>query len=387
MEYKNRRAIVGAVSALLLFVLACGVGRPPTQIPTAVPKEGGVGPTETPPPTAAPVVPTEAPSPANTTAPDESGGDCTYDADFVQDVTVPDNTEFSPGASFVKVWRMENTGTCLWQAGTKLAFISGDPIGGPPEVAVGPVALGATTDISASFVAPGTPGTYQANYQMQNHEGVHFGTAIHVQIVVPAPATSTPKPTAQPTAQPTSECVAIDSRLQSIANHADIKGYDMGCATGAAFFVETNGDRGALQEYWANVDDPNPHTHLRSLMIWRSDNREIYVIIGKNTDASEGTLLAYTDFWEESQPAVHPNCAGMTVPSGYELPVRGFGKIWCENNLVDQIGWPADSEEAADILVQPTQRGLLMKVASPVRAYLIAMHYQAVYAVTQFTSP
>ena len=77
----------------------------------------------------------------------------------------------------------------------------------------------------------------------------------------------------------------------------------------------------------------------------------------------------------------------MTVPSGYELPVRGFGKIWCENNLVDQIGWPADAEEAADILVQPTQYGLLMKVTTPIRGYLIAMHYQAVYAVTKFASP
>jgi hypothetical protein len=385
MKCESRRAIIGAVSALVFLVLACNIRPTPIQVPTAVPQAGiaTATATATPPPTVAPAAATNPPPPTNTVPPDVSGDGCTYNAAFVEDVTVPDDTEFDPGASFVKVWRVKNTGTCPWKAGSKLAFISGDPIGGAPSVPVGPTAPGDEVDISANLVAPNTPGGYKGNWQMETHEGVRFGAAIYVKIVVRDLATNTPNPTTEPT----SECVPIDRRLTSIEEHADLKGYDMGCATEPAFYVDKNGDRGALQEFWANVDDINPHTHFRSLMIWRADNREIYVIVGKNTDASEGTLLAYTDFWEDSQPAVHPDCAAMIVPSGYELPVRGFGKIWCENDLVDQIGWPADPEEAADILVQPTQYGLLMKVTTQYRGYLIAMHYQAVYAVTKFASP
>jgi hypothetical protein len=383
MKYERRRAIIGAVLALLFLALACNIRPRPTTVPTALSQIGDANPTATLTSTAEPADATKAPNPTNTIPADVSGGDCTYNAKFIEDVTVPDGTEFDSGASFVKVWRLQNTGTCPWKSGSKLALISGEPIGGAPSVPVGPVAPGEQVDISANLVAPNTPGSYKGNWQMENYEGVRFGAAIYVKIVVVGPSTDTPNPTPEPT----SGCVPIDSRLTSIDEHADLKGYDMGCATKAAFYVEKNGHRGALQEFWANVDDVNPHTHFRSLMIWRSDNREIYVIDGKNTDASEGTLLAYTDFWEDSQPVVHPDCAAMTVPSGYELPVRGFGKVWCENDLVDQIGWPADPEEAADILVQPTQVGLLMKVTTQYRGYLIAMHYQAVYAVTKFTTP
>lgn len=101
---------------------------------------------------------------------------------------------------------------------------------------------------------------------------------------------------------------------------------------------------GAFQEFWANVDNVNPHTHFRSLMIWCLDIREIYVIDGSDTDVSEDALLAYTDFWTEGMAAVPPACAGMTVPSGYQLSVRSFGKVWCDNVLVNLEGWPAQPE-------------------------------------------
>jgi hypothetical protein len=162
----------------------------------------------------------------------------------------------------------------------------------------------------------------------------------------------------------------------------------MGCPTGPAFYVQKNGDTGAFQEFWANWNDPNPHTHYRSLMIWRSDNKEIYVIIGEDTDGSRGTILAYTDTWNDSQPAIHPDCSAMSPPtSAYQMPVRGFGKVWCVNDLEDDVGWPGDSEKQVDLYVQPTQSGLLMKVTGSGVGRLIAMHYPAVRAVTMFISP
>ncbi|MBC7228015.1 MAG: hypothetical protein H5T61_12430 [Thermoflexales bacterium] len=184
---------------LLLAALACGptvtvvvtATLPPEQ-PTAT-AEGAV-PVTTAPPTAA--LPTESPPPEPTTA-----AGCTLGARWVADVTVPDNTAFAPGTPFVKTWRVRNSGTCAWEPGTRLVFISGEPMGGPAMVDVPALAPGAQTDVSVSLVAPSAPGTYRANYQFQAPDGTRFGAVIWAQIVVPAPATA-PPPTEAPTATP-----------------------------------------------------------------------------------------------------------------------------------------------------------------------------------------
>lgn len=129
-------------------------------------------------------------------------GGCTLNAAFVADVTVPDNTEFAPGESFVKTWRLRNTGTCDWGPGFKLVFIGGDAMGGPASVDAPPTAAGSTADISVNLTAPTTPGTYRGDWRMQSDTGLMFGTKVFVQIVVPEP---TEEPTTEPTEGPTEE--------------------------------------------------------------------------------------------------------------------------------------------------------------------------------------
>ncbi|MFL7792817.1 MAG: NBR1-Ig-like domain-containing protein [Anaerolineae bacterium] len=413
MKDRTQGAIVTAVIALLLAALACTCisPRPTIVAPTAIPQADASAVPSLPP------APTDAVALTNTPVPDVPGpGECSLNAKFATDVTIPDGTALSPDANFVKVWRMRNSGTCTWEAGTKLVFSSGDQMGGPADVPVtAPVAPGAEVDISVNLKAPGTPGNYQGKWQLQSHTGTFFGSAIWVKIVVPEAATNTPTPLPGPmctppscpagevaicpgpctggcgmvcaTVTPPSGCTAVDAALHSIHEHASISGYELGCATGPAFYVQKNGDTGAYQEFWNNWDDVNPHTHYRSLMIWRADNKDIYVIIGEDTDGSRGSLLAYTDTWDDSLPAIHPDCAGMVAPSGYQLPVRGFGKVWCANDLEDDVGWPSTAETQVTLYVQPTQYGLLMKVTGTYVGRLIALHYPAMRAVTQFISP
>jgi hypothetical protein len=253
---------------------------------------------------------------------------------------------------------------------------------GPASVLIGGLPPDATADVSVTQIAPTAPGTYTGNWQFQAPDGTRFGQILYVKIVVPAPATPTPTATPAPTATPTSGCAVVNGTLAPILTLAQSLGYDLGCATAPA--ASTNG---ALQEFWANVDDPNPHTHSRSLMIWRSDNKDIYVIVGQNTDASQGGLLAYTDFWTEGMPNIPDACVEFLAPQGYQAPIRGFGKLWCENHLWDSVGWPAQPEAAATVLVQPMQTGLLLKVSAPPSAYLVALDYRAVWAVTTMTTP
>ncbi len=202
-EMKRTRSIfVSTMVAclLLLATLACGT---PTTLPTAPSEIGAGSATPTAPPVATETL--AAPAATATSAPDVTAASgCTLNAGWVADVTIPDNTELAAGTAFVKTWRVRNSGTCTWEAGTQLVYVSGDPLGGPGAVSVPSVAPGATTDVSVNFVAPATPGTYRSTWQMQSPEGTRFGSQIYVQIVVPAPATATPvPPTAVPTAEPT----------------------------------------------------------------------------------------------------------------------------------------------------------------------------------------
>jgi hypothetical protein len=265
-------------------------------------------------------------------------------------------------------------------------------MGSPAAVDVPQVAPDSTTDVSVDFVTPGTPGAYRSTWQLQSPDGVRYGSQIYVQIVVPEPATEEPtqepteepteEPTQESTEEPTPECVDVDSTLEPILDQVEGFGYDLGCPTEPAFSVQ-----GGFQEFWANVDEVNPHLHFRSLMIWRSDNRKIYVIDGEDTNASEGALLTYTDIWEEGQPNVHPDCDGMTAPDGYQLPIRGFGKVWCIGELWEQVGWPADSETPVTLLVQPMQTGLLMKESGAYLEYLIAVDFQESRGWTRMVAP
>ncbi|MCL4393386.1 MAG: NBR1-Ig-like domain-containing protein, partial [Chloroflexi bacterium] len=109
----------------------------PTVTATATP-----GPAATPTRTA---VPTSAPA---------ASGACLNNSSFVTDVTIPDGTLFAEGQSFVKIWRVRNTGTCTWDAGYQLAFVDGSRLGAPASVAVPLTPPGATADFAVSETAP-----------------------------------------------------------------------------------------------------------------------------------------------------------------------------------------------------------------------------------------
>ncbi len=97
-------------------------------------------------------------------------------AQFVTDVTVPDNTVFQPGATFTKTWRLKNIGTCTWTTSYSLVFDSGTQMGGPASVNLpNSVAPGQTVDVSVNLTAPGTQGNYIGYWKFKNASGVIFG--------------------------------------------------------------------------------------------------------------------------------------------------------------------------------------------------------------------
>ncbi len=74
----------------------------------------------------------------------------------------------------------------------------------------------------------------------------------------------------------------------------------------------------------------------RGRMFWLEPSKEIWV-------ASEGgQWVRYPDEFREGDAEYDP---ALTPPAGLQQPIRGFGKVWRENEAVRQaLGWAKDVE-------------------------------------------
>jgi hypothetical protein len=169
------RRLALSILILALAALACNLPQPTDVVPTVIIV------TATPlPATNTPVV---QPSPIptlpifNTPTIVASPTPACNRADFVVDVTYPDNTQVPVKTAFTKTWRLKNAGVCTWTSGYKLVFDTGDRMEGPLEQPLTPstVAPGQTVDISVSLVAPAAPGTYRGYWVIREPGGAVFG--------------------------------------------------------------------------------------------------------------------------------------------------------------------------------------------------------------------
>jgi hypothetical protein len=170
--------LVNGMLASLEFVA------PATPVPTATPTPTQTA-TATPPSTATPL-----PTPTPVA--------CTDRASFVGDVTIADGTNLPAAASFVKTWRLRNSGTCTWTPSYSLAFAGGHSMAGPAAIPLpASVVPGATVDLSLPLTAPASDGLYRGEWQLRNAQGEPFGSGtagdqrLWVQIAVRPPATPT----------------------------------------------------------------------------------------------------------------------------------------------------------------------------------------------------
>lgn len=113
----------------------------------------------------------------------------TDSAEFVADVTVPDDTVIAAGESFTKTWRLRNSGTSTWTLDYKLVFSHGDDLLSPAQTNL-PIQVppGETVDIFVELTAPDQPGEYISHWMLMNASGDLFGIdgsqTIYTKIVV-----------------------------------------------------------------------------------------------------------------------------------------------------------------------------------------------------------
>ena len=107
-----------------------------------------------------------------------------YGLTFVDDVTIEDNTQMDPGETFTKTWKVQNSGSCAWDAGFKFQLSGGNAMGATAVTLPSAVAAGATYDISVPMTAPNAAGTVRGNWRMSTAAGQFFGDEVYVVIVV-----------------------------------------------------------------------------------------------------------------------------------------------------------------------------------------------------------
>lgn len=133
-----------------------------------------------------------------TPVPTVDTSDCTLDAVFQADVTIPDNTKIEAGQLFTKIWRIRNTGTCDWGMGYLLAFADGDQMTGLDAVNVPETPAGESVEISVELTAPMEEGQQRGSWQICVNETECFGDKVYVQIRVSSSFTSQPATTPTP---------------------------------------------------------------------------------------------------------------------------------------------------------------------------------------------
>ncbi len=79
-------------------------------------------------------------------------------------------------------------------------------------------------------------------------------------------------------------------------------------------------------------------------MFWVSPTKQFWVMV--TTGAGHGTWSIFDDTFVDGEPEIDPS---IVAPDGKYQPVRGFGKLWRENQTVrDELGWGTTQEFGYD---------------------------------------
>lgn len=109
---------------------------------------------------------------------------CISDLKYLEDLTIPDGTQVSPGQQLDKRWQVENSGTCNWDERYSIRLISGPNLSAAEIQPLYPARSGSQVIIRMRFTAPVEPGNYQSAWQAHDPKGQPFGEPVFIQIVV-----------------------------------------------------------------------------------------------------------------------------------------------------------------------------------------------------------
>ncbi len=108
-----------------------------------------------------------------------------YNLLYIEDVTIPDNTQMKPGEVFTKTWLVQNIGGCAWRPGFTFQHVGGDLMRGNTVTLTEAIQTGSKREISVQLVVPsGQNGLIQSAWRMADENGIFFGDTLSVNILV-----------------------------------------------------------------------------------------------------------------------------------------------------------------------------------------------------------
>lgn len=113
---------------------------------------------------------------------------CEDSLTFLSDLTIPDGSQVSAGATMDKRWEVQNNGSCNWTEGYTLRLIAGVDLGANPQQALYPARSGTRAVIRMTFQAPIEPDSYRSAWQAYDPAGKPFGDPIFIDFVVSSTA-------------------------------------------------------------------------------------------------------------------------------------------------------------------------------------------------------
>jgi hypothetical protein len=176
------RCLLFATVLILVFLSACSSATTPTPFRPPTAQAPLIEPTFIIQPTQEIVVIESTPLP--TVFPTVNPAECSNNLTFLEDLTIPDNMFATFGLALDKQWRVENSGTCHWNAAYRLRNIGGAALGAPEEIALYPARAGTQVTLRILFTAPFTEGVYESAWQAIDANGIPFGDPIYIRIAV-----------------------------------------------------------------------------------------------------------------------------------------------------------------------------------------------------------
>lgn len=127
-------------------------------------------------------------TPLPTIMPTSEAETCVNDLTYIEDLTIPDNSFVTYGATIDKQWLVQNSGTCDWNRDYRFIHIGGADLGAQQvEVSLFPARAGTHAIIQIIFTAPFTDGEYESAWQAFDPNGLAFGDPIYIRVNVVAP--------------------------------------------------------------------------------------------------------------------------------------------------------------------------------------------------------
>jgi len=169
------------ISLIGMFFLLSGCLRPLQADPMEAEVPAFVPPTLIPPTPTIESIPTQIEN-SEESLPDA----CIDNLTFIEDKSIPDGTEVTPGSVIEKIWEVTNSGTCNWGTGYTIRLIGGPELEAASPQDLFPARSGTSLTIQIDFIAPEEPGNYRSAWQAYNPSELAFGDSFYIDFVVKA---------------------------------------------------------------------------------------------------------------------------------------------------------------------------------------------------------